>query len=280
MAVSDIIASPFIFPDVIVNVNFDRKKWLIGGDIGNILCKLTLFAIEMTFAVSVYSCVAIAIDRYFAVAHPFNRPFEGKMKHVIAVIWIVAAVICSPYLFFLTTLQYNNSFYCGASYKNWSSYEIYQYILGGLDSVLPVLFITITYIFTIYKLYHHKVNGLSTSERRRREKQNKKVLKHAVTIVALLYLCRGFLLSIEILMSEQMLRHLSAPSRFKLYFASVVIYCVSLVYNVFIYLIFNDTYRENVKALIPKCCCRSNGNRRQQIPDEGGREMVEIHPVN
>ncbi|XP_020913696.1 QRFP-like peptide receptor [Exaiptasia diaphana] len=280
MAVSDIIAALFLFPFLIIkNLIFD-DQWLIGGGIGNALCKLTLFTIEMSFAVSVYSCVAIAIERYFAVAHPFKKPFKGKMKHAIVAIWIVAAVICSPYLFFSTTIQYGNSLYCGVSHKTWPSYMTYHYILGGLDSVLPVLFITITYIFTIYKLYHHKVTGLATSERRRREQQNNKVLKHAVTIVVLLYLCRGLRLTVFILDLERKLRHLSFSSFLNLQYSSLLINCLSLVYNLFIYLIFNDIYRENVKALLPKCCCRSNDNRRQQIPDEGRREFIEMQPLN
>ncbi|XP_028518603.1 condensin-2 complex subunit D3, partial [Exaiptasia diaphana] len=62
----------------------------------------------MSFGVSAYSCFGIAIDRYFAVAYPLKRPFEDKMKNVIAVIWIVAVASSSPCLHFYTTHHVGN----------------------------------------------------------------------------------------------------------------------------------------------------------------------------
>ncbi|XP_028518602.1 substance-K receptor-like [Exaiptasia diaphana] len=232
----------------------------------------------MSFSVSAFSCVVIAIDRYFAVAYPFKRPFQGKMKKVIAVIWIVAVVICSPDLYFSTTIQYGNLVYCVVLDKNWSSYLSYYYTLQGLKSILPMVLITITYTFTIFKLYHRQVPGLQTSERRRRKQQNKKVLKHAVTIVVLLYLCRGFWFTVYMLSSQGKLDYLSFSSYYNLVYASYFIYFVSLVYNFFIYLIFNDIYRENIKALIPKCCCRRDASRRQERP--GGGAVIEMNELN
>ncbi|XP_020903030.1 substance-K receptor-like [Exaiptasia diaphana] len=275
MAVSDLFAALFAFPLMIKFIHFDNQ-WLIGGVIGNALCKLTPFAVDMSFVVSTYSCVGIAIDRYFAVAYPFKRPFQDKMKKVIAVIWIVAAVICSPSLYFLNARQSGNAFYCSVHRKDKSSFFSYHYILEGLTTILPVLFMTITYTLTICKLYHRQVPGLLTSGQRRRKQQNKKVLKHSVTIVVLLYLCRGFYFTFVMLNAQRKLNHLSDSSYKNLTYAAFFIVYFSLVYNFFIYLIFNDIYRENVKALIPKCCCRYDANMRQERPGE----MIEMNELN
>ena len=168
--------------------------------------------------------------------------------------------------------------FCTVSDKNSSFNRIYTYVTFVFDCVLPVVFMTTTYTLTICKLYRRKVPGLSTSERRRREQQNKKVLKHAVTIVVLLYLCRGEFVTIGFLYLEGKLAHLSVSQLRILANASYFILCFSLVYNFFVYLIFNDSYRENLKTLIPKCCCRCNANRRQEIPAEG--EMREMQALN
>ncbi|XP_020895714.1 substance-K receptor-like [Exaiptasia diaphana] len=250
MAVSDLIAG--LFPIKIIEINFD-SEWLIGGDIGNALCKLSNFTINTSFAVSAYSCVAIAIDRYFAVAHPFKRPFEGKMKHVIAVVWIIAAFMNSPNLHYLVIIQYGNLLNCSVSKKDRSSLLVYFYVVTvTLTSVLPVLLILITYLLTIYKLFHHKLPELQTAQRRKREQQNKKVLKHAVTIAVLLFICHGFWVTVVLLNTQGKLDDLSSSIVSNLLEAKDFVAVLTLVYNFFIYLIFNDFYRENIQALIYK----------------------------
>ncbi|XP_020904080.1 substance-P receptor [Exaiptasia diaphana] len=267
MAASDLIAGLFIFPAQIVFINFDYQ-WLIGGDVGNALCKLNIFTIEMSFNVSVYTCVAIAIDRYFAVAHPFRRIFDDRIKHVIASIWIITALIRSPHLYFTATLQVSDIWYCTIPYKDRPYFKVYKYIVLFLSSLLSAMFITITYALTICKLYNHKVPELSIPAQRRRQQKNKKVLKHGVAIVVLLYLCHGFWMTFIMLLSEGKLNHLSPKSSHSLSEASSFILYLSLVCNFFIYVIFNDIYRVNIKALLQKCCCRSQANRKQEIPVE------------
>ncbi|KXJ07276.1 Pyroglutamylated RFamide peptide receptor [Exaiptasia diaphana] len=125
----------------------------------------------------------------------------------------VIAIVCSPNMYFRNTLQFGNLVYCGVLGKNRSSHLSYYYTWQGLTSILPMVLITITYTFTICKLYHRQVPGLLTSERRRRrEQQNKKVLKHAVTIVVLLYLCHGFQFTFHMLFSQRKLDYLSFSS--------------------------------------------------------------------
>ncbi|KXJ26140.1 hypothetical protein AC249_AIPGENE15844 [Exaiptasia diaphana] len=68
--------------------------------------------------------------------------------------------------------------------------------------------------------------------------------------------------------SKGKLNHLSPKSSHSLSEASSFILYLSLVCNFFIYVIFNDIYRVNIKALLQKCCCRSQANRKQEIPVE------------
>ena len=77
----------------------------------------------------------------------------------------------------------------------------------------------------------------------------------SVTIVGMLYLSFGFWLTIQFLFSTERLHNMSPLARFNLNYTSFVMLYMSLVYNFFIYLIFNNIYRENVKAIIAKCGC-------------------------
>lgn len=159
------------------------------------------------------------------------------MKYLFVVIWIIAAIISSPQIYFIVTIQDGDLMYCQISYKYLVDYKVYFYIGVVLTSLLSSLIITFTYTLTIYKLHNHQVPGLSRIERRKREKQNKKILKHAVTIVVLLYLCHGFSVTFTVLLSQGKLDHLSFSSFQNLSEASSFILSLSLVYNFFIYLI-------------------------------------------
>ena len=68
---------------------------------GDLICKL--FAgnaiVPITINVAVLTVCTIAVERYLALLKPFRsnlRITEGKVKHVIAVLWILALLSCIP----------------------------------------------------------------------------------------------------------------------------------------------------------------------------------------
>jgi len=76
----------------------------------------------------------------------------------------------------------------------------------------------------------------------------------SITIVGMLYLSFGYWLVIETLQFIGKFNDLSPHAKFMLFRVSFVMLYLSLVYNFFIYLIFNGIYRENIKAIIENCC--------------------------
>lgn len=72
LAVSDILYATFIIPDVFMSLLSTHPDGLIG----TVLCKGGLIA-WVGAASSIFTLVAIAVERYYAVIHPFSS--KGKL---------------------------------------------------------------------------------------------------------------------------------------------------------------------------------------------------------
>ena len=98
MAISDLLLPIFVIPPEIQMLYID--SWLIGGPLGQALCKLTYFLTDVSTAVSVQSLVLIAVDRFGTVVYPLRSPLinSNKCPFFILATWIVAMAIQSPEL--------------------------------------------------------------------------------------------------------------------------------------------------------------------------------------
>jgi len=99
MAISDLLFPIFLIP-------LDMKllyinSWLISGPLGQALCKLVTFSLDVSIYVSVQSLVLIAVDRFEAVVFPIRSPLISLKlcPFFILAPWIVAMAINSPALF-------------------------------------------------------------------------------------------------------------------------------------------------------------------------------------
>ena len=73
---------------------------LIGGQLGQALCKLVYFFGNVSLFVSIQNLILIAVDRFGAVVFPLRSPLiRSKLSpFFILATWIVAVAISSPYL--------------------------------------------------------------------------------------------------------------------------------------------------------------------------------------
>ena len=67
MAMSDLLFPTFLFPLRLAEVHVG--SWIIGGALGQALCKLHVFLANTSRVVSIQSLVLIAVDRFGAVVH-------------------------------------------------------------------------------------------------------------------------------------------------------------------------------------------------------------------
>ena len=91
MALSDLLFPIFLFPQILVRLN-TAGYWLVGGPLGQAVCKLSSFATNVSTLVSIQSLLLIAVDRFGAVVFPLRSPLisSKQCRYFILVIWIVA----------------------------------------------------------------------------------------------------------------------------------------------------------------------------------------------
>ena len=100
MAISDLLSSIFVIPPEIQMLYID--SWLIGGPLGQALCKLTYFLTNVSTAVSIQSLVLIAVDRFGAVVYALRSPLtvqscaHSSFSPLGSSRWLVTPHISSP----------------------------------------------------------------------------------------------------------------------------------------------------------------------------------------
>ena len=91
LAVSDILMCLLCVP--FTPISFFMANW----PFGKFLCHLVPFSLGVCVYVSTLTSLAIAIDRYFVIVHPFKPRMKlGVCLLLIAVVWIVSISISLP----------------------------------------------------------------------------------------------------------------------------------------------------------------------------------------
>ena len=106
MAMSDLLYPIFLFPSRLTRLHLD--EWLIGGFLGQALCKLPSFLADASTLVSVQSLILITVDRFQATVVPLRSPLISRKfcPFFILATWIVAMAVYSPYSIAFQLVEY------------------------------------------------------------------------------------------------------------------------------------------------------------------------------
>ena len=194
MAMSDLLVPIFMLPWNLTELYVD--SWLIGGSLGQALCKLILFLANVSTGVSVQSLVLIAVDRFGAVVFPLRSPLISPKlcPFFILTTWVVAMALFSPSLLAYKVVEYPDGLVCESRWKEafGESFSGANYILATFVVYLyiPTTLLAILYAIIVFKLKIHKVPGeQSVNAEEQRKRRNRNVLKMAIAIVVGFVLC-------------------------------------------------------------------------------------------
>ena len=106
MAMSDLLYPIFLFP--VRLAEWHAGSWLIGGTLGQALCKIYVFFADFSSLVSIQSLVLITVDRFVAVVVPLRSPLVSRKLCLFFIVatWIVAMAVHSPYLVAYKLVKY------------------------------------------------------------------------------------------------------------------------------------------------------------------------------
>ena len=253
MAMSDLLFAIFLIPQEIQWLYI--KSWLIGGPLGEALCKLVNFFRDVSIAVSIQSLVLIAVDRFGAVVFPLRSPLiSSKLcPFFILATWIIAMAVLSPYFFAFKLVEYPEGLMCALRWKEVfgesSSFinNIFSYVI--IFYLIPLVLIVILYIIIYIKLKSQKIPGeQSANAAQQRQQRERNVLKMAIAIVLGFAVC-------SLPNSIAWLLFFFAPDMWScglMYFlsVSVVMLCANCAINPCICFIFSRNYREGLKTLL------------------------------
>ncbi|XP_031550908.1 substance-K receptor-like [Actinia tenebrosa] len=268
MAVSDLLIPLFSVPKRMLYITYYDNIWLIDGDFGLALCKLAPYLQDVSLGVSIYSCVFIALDRFYAVVHPLRGGLSRrKLKYIIVGIWMFSLAMFSTYFFTFTLVKTGDSTKCIMDFTRIGvttilHLRIYHFVMFALNVGIPLPIISFLYLRIVLKLRRTAVPGQAGNTSSVRERQNKNALKMSAVIVSLFFLSFVPIVIVISLSIFGKLDSLSPAAGKDLLFSVAFIGESSCCFNFFIYLVFTKVYRQNFKNLLSKCTCANPCSER------------------
>ena len=257
MASSDLLYPIFWIPWQLSYLH--TNSFLIGGQLGQALCKLLPFFGNASFVVSIQNLILIAVDRFGAVVFPLRSPLiRSKLcPFFILATWIVAVAVNLPVLFANKLVESPEGTWCVVEWKkafeessSYASFALASYILF---IYIPVLLLVILYSIIVIKLKTQAHPGeQSANTQQQRDRRNRNVLQMSIAIVTVFVLC-WLPYSINFLIVWY--RDSSTLFSCSFWIYCEVTLCMASAYcaiNPVICFMFSSNYRKALKRLI-KC---------------------------
>ena len=256
MALSDLLFPIFVIPWSLSGLH-TNYSFIIGGQLGQALCKLLPFFGNVSLVVSIQNLILIAVDRFGAVVFPLRSPLiRSKLcPFFILATWIVAVAVSSPRLFANELVESPEGTWCVTRWKKAfgesSSYASFLVAKHILFICIPALFLVILYPIIVIKLKTQAHPGeQSANIQQQRKRRNRNVLQMSIAIVTVFVLC-WLLFSINFFIIWYRDSSTLFSCSFWIYVA-VTIYMINAycAINPIICFMFSSNYRKALKRLI------------------------------
>ena len=266
-AISDLLFPIFLIRQVLVQLN--TNTWLIDGPLGQALCKLSGYLVDVSSAVSIQSLVIIAVDRLRAVVFPLRSPLISlkRGRFFILATCIIAMVVFCPSPFTWKVVEHPEGLACVRRWKaevgESSHKETFSVAVTIIYLYFPLVFIGILYLTIVLKMKSNKIIGLqSVNVREQRLKRERNVLKMCIAIVLVFAVC-WVPFSIWWLLFLYSSDRTISSCGFQLFgVIAVFLRRSNCAVNPYICFIFSGNYRQGLKNLFS---CFSVGQTLNQI---------------
>ena len=244
-----------------------ENKWF-EGIIGIITCKLLRASAFILSVFSVWILVAIAVDRFFAVTRPFQvSPLSRHFKKTVVFVWVWSAVSAADVLALIGIREEEAYDFCETVdrvYYRWTEFSLTSLVL---NVVVPLVAIIILYTIICLKLWARKVPGEGANQNERQVeaiKTAKKVTRMMIAVVVLYKLCwlpYFIIMLMSLIKGESHSMITSDPPTGNIYLHLFIVW-LTFVYsavNPFVYLTFNQKFRNGFKHLYKDCLTKPRG---------------------
>ncbi|CAF0778292.1 unnamed protein product [Rotaria sordida] len=230
--------------------------------LGRILCHLVPMSLGISVYVSTLTSLAIAVDRYFVIVHPFrSRMRLGVCILLIIVIWIVGISISLPLAIYMRFDRTK----CEEYWPQYTSRRFFNFSSLVLQYLIPFSVISFSYYKVWVALARRSLPGRTRIREEAELCRKKRTNRMLIAMVVIFAIC-WLPLNIVHMVAEF---HRSELSHYKVLFLSThVIAMSSTVYNPFLYSWLNDNFRKEFQQIIPclfKMCLCFNHNRLKNM---------------
>nr|XP_055055515.1 neuropeptide FF receptor 2 [Misgurnus anguillicaudatus] len=284
LAISDLLVGIFCMPTTLVD------NIITGWPFGSLVCKLSGMVQGISVSASVFTLVAIAVDRFRCIVYPFKQKLTiSTSTLIIVIIWVLAiSIMCPSGVMLQVTKEHRVAILLSASNttqpfywcrENWPNQEmrkIYTTVLFANIYLAPLTLIVIMYArigITLFKTSmpasasQTETSGSgkqSRYESRQMVSRKKKRVIKMLLVVALL-----FILSWLPLWALMMLSDYASLSERQHRVINIYVYplahwlafCNSSV-NPIVYGFFNENFRKGFKAAFKLQLCSAHSGKR------------------
>uniref|UniRef100_A0A8C0RZ44 Neuropeptide FF receptor 2 n=1 Tax=Canis lupus familiaris TaxID=9615 RepID=A0A8C0RZ44_CANLF len=253
LAISDLLVGIFMPITLLDNI-------IAGWPFGSTMCKISGFIQGISVAASVFTLVAIAVDRFRCVVYPFKPKLTIKAAFIIIVIiWVLTIVIMSPSAIMLhvqeekyyqVRLNSQNKtspvYWCQEDWPNQEMRKIYTIVLFANIYLAPLSLIVIMYGrigISLFKMTVPHIGKQNKEQWHMVSKKKQKVIK-MLLIVALLFVLSWLPLWTLMMLSDYADLSLNELRVINIYiypFAHWLAFCNSSI-NPIIYGFFNENF--------------------------------------
>ncbi|XP_018614525.1 neuropeptide FF receptor 2-like [Scleropages formosus] len=276
LAVSDLLVGIFCMPTTLLD------NIITGWPFGSLVCKMSGMVQGISVSASVFTLVAIAVDRFRCIVYPFKQKLTiSTSTLIIVVIWVLAiAIMCPSGVMLQVTQEHTiriftgdgsktNPFYwCRENWPNQEMRKIYTTVLFANIYLAPLSLIVIMYArigITLFKTTVPTTVGKPGQENRHAVSKKKQRVIKMLLIVALL-----FILSWLPLWTLMMLSDYASLTEYQYRLINIYIYPFAhwLAFfnssvNPIIYGFFNENFRRGFEAAFKLQLCAADMERRK-----------------
>ena len=188
LALSDILMDLLAVP--FTPISFFQEEWKLG----KYLCHLVNYSLGVSVYVSTLTSLAIAIDRYFVIVHPFKPRMKlGVCILLIIVVWIVSLSISLPLVIYMELVNVNENgvevIKCRESWPIPMSKRFYDLASLVLQYLMPFTLITYSYAKVWYILSKRTRPGKTKEKEEIELKRKKRTNRMLVAMVLIFAVC-------------------------------------------------------------------------------------------
>jgi hypothetical protein len=274
LALTDFFIGLFCIPIVLIS-DYLLSDW----PFGLLMCKFTSFAQSVFVVCTVYTLIAMSVDRYIAIIYPLQAKLTRKQcQKLIVGLWTFAIIFSSPIFYemhirhtcFHRNFEEYSQTICQTNGLPAKLQTIYNIATLTIIYLFPLCILSIVYIRLGWQLYQSRSPGEAHSERDAKIKKSKqKVIKMCFVVVIMFGVCWfPMQLYINILRPylDQIFDEKYVPH---FYFAFHVMAMSNSCINPFIYAVMSSKFRAGYLHYwrhFITCCGLINVNFKQKTP--------------